>query len=114
MPSMTITEIRANVNTPFFNDDPRFVDMAESVLSMYASNGITVVTETSSDGLTRTYTRTFAEDKILTFKAIYQSHLDEVSQFLASNTENNTFNNVVTKEFDSARTFEIYSGITTP
>jgi hypothetical protein len=113
MPSITITEIRPNVNTPFFNDDPRFVEMADAVLVQYQQNGITGSIETSADGLTRTYTRTFPENKILTFKELYNAHLQEVTQYLQTATDN-TFNNVVTKEFDSARTFEIYSGMITP
>lgn len=121
MATFIATETRPNTSLLFINDDPRYSERVESMENELASAGIVTTIETSSDGLVRTHSRTMTEDKILTFKNIYDTYIEEISILLIENNDTGHWGIaqempdpsagiVLQREWADERDYQIYTG----
>ena len=121
MATFTTTETRPNTSILFINDDPRYAESVQNFVNELAAAGIETTIETSSDGLIRTHNRIMTEDKILVFKGIYDTYLEEISNLMMTNNDQGHWGTeeeltdpstgiVLKRGFDDERANQIFTG----
>ena len=121
MATFIVTETRPNTSIAFISDDSRYSRAIENMINELTEAGITSTTEVSTDGLVKTHRRTMTDDKILTFKEIYdRSNIEIMDLKIANNDQgqwglvalgaNPATDVVVTRLFEDTRSEQIYSG----